>query len=246
MRRRETRLEWIRRTRERWEEEARKARADHLRERAEKQDARAEAEPRESKQENTRRRATKSRAQADVPDPEGTSDDERKDDLPLHRPHVNEDGTPEPEAQRNFADPDSRIMPIAVDEASHVILAHGISNLAPDCPYFLPMLDRVTKSLGRAPETATADAGYMSRENLDGTLLRGVQPYLAVQRERRSWPPPPITEGAPPEGSSPRASSRGCASGRVRSSWSLGASSRRQASASSSSGASPTSAMSGP
>ena len=172
---------------------------------------------------------------------------------------MNEDGTPKPEAQRNFTDPDSRIMQdkqggfsqaynphIAVDEASHVILAHGISNLAPDCPYFLPMLDRVTKSLGRAPETATADAGYMSRENLDGTLLRGVQPYLAVQRERRSWPPPPITEGAPPEGSSPRASSRGCASGRVRSSWSLGASSRRQASASSSSGASPTSAMSGP
>jgi len=217
VRRRETRLEWIRRTRERLEDEARRARAAHLRELAVEQDARADAEPRESKQASVRRRAAKSRAQAEALDPDGTSNDDDDDDLPRHRPPVNEDGTPKPEAQRNFTDPDSRIMQdkqggfsqaynphVAVDEASHVILAHGLSNLAPDFPYLLPLLDRVTSNLGRAPETATADAGYMSRENLDGALLRGLRPYLAVHRERRSWPPPPIAEGAPPEGASPK------------------------------------------
>ena len=80
------------------------------RELAVEQDARANAESRESKEASIRRRAAKSRTQAESLDPDGTSDDDHDDYLPRHRPPVNEDGTPKPEAQRNFTDPDSRIM----------------------------------------------------------------------------------------------------------------------------------------
>ena len=207
--RRETRRDWIRRKRAELEEEARRARAEALREQAAEQRKKAEDEPDDAEAERKRSRAEKSertaQALADAAPRGGPTD------MPANRPPVEVDGSPKPEAQRNFTDPDSRIMRMAsgaydqcyngqvvADEGSHVILAAGLSNMAADAPHVPAMLARVEQALGRAPTSLTADAGYLSQENVRACLHAGTTPYFAVDRERRRWPPPPVQEGAPP------------------------------------------------
>ena len=218
VKRRETRREWIRQQRLALEEEARRARAAELREQAAEQRRKAEDEPvpAEEKRKLTRAKAADEKAEALERDT--MSDRPAADPLPRHAPATEPDGTPKPESQRNFTDPDSRIMlgkkgayeqcyngQVVVDESSHVILAQALSNQAPDTQYLPAMLDRTIDGLGRLPESFTGDAGYMSQDNIAAALHRGTKPYLAVERERRSWPPPAPAEGAPPRGADPKA-----------------------------------------
>src|SRR4029077_6197098 len=83
----------------------------------------------------------------DDPPPPGVDSD-----LPRNTPPAKPDGTPQPKAQRNFTDPESRIMvrdggfvqaynaQIPVDEATQIIVAAALSTQAPDAEYFEPML----------------------------------------------------------------------------------------------------------
>lgn len=86
---------------------------------------------------------------------------------------------PSPKAQRNFTDPDSRIMPdsnkayiqayngqLAVDAASQVVLAAELTNQAADAPHLPALLDELLANTGRAPREVSADAGYWSEDNL--------------------------------------------------------------------------------
>jgi transposase len=85
-----------------------------------------------------------------------------------------------PEAQRNFTDPDSRIMKTAdgsfhycynaqamVDEDHQVIVATELNNTAVDVQQFQPMIEHTETSLSRLPDQILVDAGYCSTENLD-------------------------------------------------------------------------------
>ena len=88
--------------------------------------------------------------------------------------------TPKPTAQRNFTDPDSRIMKTAdgsfaqcfnaqavVDADHQVIIATDVNNCAADSQTFTPMMEQARRNTGRAPKQALADAGYCSHANLD-------------------------------------------------------------------------------
>lgn len=116
LRRRETRIAAIERAMKELEDEAREARAVDLREQAERADlAAVEApEPRQRKAAVTR--AKKRRAQADALAPSDDDDDDTtppfttSEGLPKNRPPRTPEGKPKPKAQRNFTDPDSRIM----------------------------------------------------------------------------------------------------------------------------------------
>ena len=80
-------------------------------------------------------------------------------------------------AQRNFTDPDSRIMKrggsylqgyncqAVVDEENQLIVAEGVTNQAPDQEHLVPMMKRVKSNTGRTPTVLTADTGYMSSGN---------------------------------------------------------------------------------
>jgi transposase len=210
VKRRETRLAWIRRKRAELEEEAKRARAAELREQAAEQRRRAEDEVKDADARRRRTNAAKSEAKAAqlVPEPPASPP---ADAMPEHTPANEPDGTPKPEAQRNFTDGDSRIMlgkkgayeqcyngQVVVDESSHVIVAEGLSNQAPDAEHAAPMLARTAANLGHVPATFTADAGYVSQDNVRVCLHAGTTPYFAVDRARRSWPPPKVAEGAPP------------------------------------------------
>jgi len=105
-------------------------------------------------------------------------------------------GVPEDRAQRNFTDPDSRILKTkdgfiqgynaqaAVDGAAQVIVAHGLSNATNDQAQLAPMLDAIEANAGRAPDELSADAGYCCEANLKGVAERKIVGYIATGRQR--------------------------------------------------------------
>jgi transposase len=113
-------------------------------------------------------------------------------DLPRNTPPKKPSGEPKPKAQRNFTDPQSRIMvrdgtyvqaynaQIAVDEGHQIIVAAALSNQGPDNEYFEPMLRRVVDNCDRPPERVTADSGYFSSENVRAAEHLGCEPFIAV------------------------------------------------------------------
>ena len=117
-------------------------------------------------------------------------------DLPQNVPPHRPDGTPKPKAQRNFTDPDSRIMvrdgafiqaynaQIAVDDEHQIIVAAAISNQGPDNEYFEPMLRRVVENCDAVPDTATADSGYFSAAAVRFAEHVGVEPFISVGKHR--------------------------------------------------------------
>src|SRR5690606_38212789 len=189
--RREARLARIESAKAALEAEARMARAAQLREQAER--ARCVAAQAESDRERTialaraERREEAARAvESGGAAADATDGDEAGNEgeascsdgaFPEHAPKVTPEGFPKPAAQRNFTDPDSRIMErggeivqayngqIAVDGESQVIVAHGLSNQAPDTYYLVPMLDRVRSTAGALPENISADTGFWAPTN---------------------------------------------------------------------------------
>jgi transposase len=103
---------------------------------------------------------------------------------------------PEPKAQRNFTDPDSRIMKTkdgftqaynaqaAVDAASQVIVAHDLVTAGNDMQQLLPVVDAIEALAGALPQEVSADAGYCSEDNLAGLEERDIRGYVATGRQK--------------------------------------------------------------
>ena len=118
------------------------------------------------------------------------------DSFPEHRVPSTVDGTPDPKAQRNFVDPDSRIMKtktgfiqgynaqIAVDATCQVIVAYGVTNQSPDAQHLKPMLSATLANGGTSPERFSADAGYWSDENAAAVAAAGIDAFIAVGRQK--------------------------------------------------------------
>ncbi len=105
---------------------------------------------------------------------------------------------PSDNAQRNFTDPDSRIMKVSstksfeqcyngqaiVDDSFQVIVAAGLSQNANDMEEVEPILDILEENLGGIPHhtAITTDAGYFSETNVmlfEDALLN---PVMATQK----------------------------------------------------------------
>jgi len=107
-----------------------------------------------------------------------------------------EPAKPEAKAQRNFTDPESRIMKTkdgfiqgynaqaAVDAASQVIVAHDLVTSGSDAGQLLPMVDAVEAMAGARPKEVSADAGYCSEANLAGLDERNLRGYIATGRQK--------------------------------------------------------------
>jgi transposase len=200
--RREKRVEAIRKAKAELEREAREARIKKVRRRAAEQRRAAETETDVTERKRKLTRARKAEEEADSlagehddtepedkdPDPEG--------DLPSHQVPSTPKGTPTPKAQRNFTDPDSRIMKrggdyiqgyncqIVVDGAHQIIVAEGVTNQAPDQEHLAPMMDRVLHNIGDSPRRLTADSGYMSDDSVVYCENQGIDAYIAVGRKK--------------------------------------------------------------
>ena len=104
-------------------------------------------------------------------------------------------GQPEDKAQENFTDSESRIMKlgnafeqcynaqIAVDADNQIIVALSLSNNAADVRELKPLMDATEQVTGKLPEKLLADAGYLSKDNLDHLEQQGIDAYIALGRE---------------------------------------------------------------
>jgi IS5 family transposase len=180
------------------EAEAKEARAAELRELAEKQRERASASDDERTRKSATTLATQSDAKADKLAPRKDDDDEDPNggagDLPQHRVSTTADGAPAPKAQRNFTDADSRIMVrngaflqafnahLVVNE-DQVIVAHAVTNQAPDVEHLVPMLEQVEDNCGVRPVALSADSGYFSEANARHCARAGIDAHIAVGRK---------------------------------------------------------------
>jgi len=103
---------------------------------------------------------------------------------------------PDGKAQRNFTDPESRILKTrdgyiqgynaqaAVDGEDQVIVAHTLTNSSSDQAQLAPLLDRTRANLGRNPDEVSADAGDCSAANLRTVKRRRIDGYIATGRQK--------------------------------------------------------------
>ncbi len=106
------------------------------------------------------------------------------------------DGGPPDAAQRNFTDPDSRVLPtrdgfiqgynaqVAVDAAHHIVVSHRLQSRSGDEAGLVPLVDAIGTMLGRVPREVSADTGFCSEANLAAMHERGIVPYIAPGRAR--------------------------------------------------------------
>ena len=197
--RRDDRLRRIREAKAALEKQAAQARAAELREMAAAQRQRGELAANPTLRKRAATGAAKSEQQADeLSSPHDDDDDadggSGASALPSHRVATTPQGEPTDKAQRNFTDPDSRIMvrngvflqaynaQAAVSE-SQVIVAHALTNQPPDQEHLVPMLERMRNNLGCLPEVLTADTGYLSEGNIAYCESNKVDAYIAVRRK---------------------------------------------------------------
>lgn len=112
------------------------------------------------------------------------------------RPLIHPPGVPRDRAQRNFTDPDSRIMKTtegfvqgynaqaAVDAASQIIVAHRVTAAANDRQQLAPMVAQIKQNTGRQARELSADAGYSSEANFRELNRRHIRGYVATGRQQ--------------------------------------------------------------
>lgn len=111
-------------------------------------------------------------------------------------------GVPDDAAQRNFTDPDSRIMTnadkafvqayngqIAVDASPHqIVVGCAVTNQAADAPHLEPMVAQVQAVTGGTPQQWSSDSGYFSAHNLQVLEAAGIEAFIPPQRQPHSQP----------------------------------------------------------
>ena len=127
-------------------------------------------------------------------------------------------GVPDDKVQRNFTDPESRIMPgpggrdfqqsyncqAVVDSAHQVIVAARATNQASDKQQAVVMVEEAIANLGTVPREVSADAGYYSAQAVEELCALGVDPFIAPERTRHGTRPEPELRGRIPKGLSDR------------------------------------------
>lgn len=123
--------------------------------------------------------------------------------------------TPDPKAQRNFSDPESRIMPSSTDKGSflqgyncqaavdgehQIIVAAEMTQQTNDAGQAAPMLEQVIENTGALPETALMDAGYFSGDTVEAVTGLGCEPFIPPDKPKHGQPPPPAPRGRIPLG----------------------------------------------
>jgi transposase len=130
------------------------------------------------------------------------------------RPPKKPSGRPDPKAQRNFTDPDSRIMKdgatnsfeqcyncqAAVDKGKQIIVATKVTQDPNDKGQVKPVLEQLKKNTGgKMPKVASMDAGYYSKSNVDHLEKEGIDAYVATGKEKHSHLAPPARRGRIPK-----------------------------------------------
>jgi len=114
-------------------------------------------------------------------------------------------GTPKPKDQRNFTDPESKIMKMgdgsfdqayncqaAVDSEAQIIVARQATDAANDKRQLEPMTDQIEENLGEKPKRESADCGYYSEENVKYLRAKEIDDYVCPDRLKHGETPPSV------------------------------------------------------
>jgi len=141
--------------------------------------------------------------------------EKRKEDRdPRGRPPKAPTEEPDPKSQRNFTDPDSRIMKesasksfeqcyncqAAVDESSQIIVATGVTQETNDKRQLKPLLETLKRNLHKKPKRVSADSGYYSEENISFLGTEGIDGYVATDRVKHTSKAVAAPRGRIPQG----------------------------------------------
>lgn len=125
------------------------------------------------------------------------------------------DPVPAPTAQRNFTDPESRIMPASgdkdsfiqgyncqavVDATAQIIIAADVTQAPNDKQQAQPLLRQAIANTGQIPTIASLDAGYFSEENVHALTALGCRPLIPPDRQQHGRAVPAAPRGRIPTG----------------------------------------------
>ena len=125
---------------------------------------------------------------------------------------------PDDKAQRNFTDPESRIMPgpggrdfqqsyncqAVTDSAQQVIVAARATNQPSDKQLAVVMVEEAIGNVGTVPREVSADAGYYSAKAVEELYALGVDPFVAPEKTRHGRVLESAPRGRIPQGLSVR------------------------------------------
>ena len=118
---------------------------------------------------------------------------------------------PDPKAQYNFTDPESRIMKgpdgfvqaynvqVAVDDLQ-LIVGHAVTQETNDKKQLRPMITTIEQQSGETPTLVLADAGYCSDESLTAIAATGIDAYISTRKQKHGERPGPCPRGPLPSG----------------------------------------------
>lgn len=121
-----------------------------------------------------------------------------------------DEATPNPKAQYNFTDPESRIMKgpdgflqaynvqVAVDELQ-LIVGHAVTQDTNDKKQLLPMITAIAQQSGDTPTQVLADAGYCSDANITAIAATPIDAYISTRKQQHGERPGPCPRGPLPK-----------------------------------------------
>jgi transposase len=133
------------------------------------------------------------------------AESEKKDD---------QEAKPEPKAQYNFTDPESRILKgsdafvqgyntqVAVEPTLQLIVGQRVTQAANDKQQMVPLIEVVQEQSGQKPEEVLADSGYCSEENLKYLAKRRMEGFVATEKQKHGERNEPCKRGPLPKGAS--------------------------------------------
>jgi transposase len=121
-----------------------------------------------------------------------------------------ESAKPDPKAQYNFTDPESRIMKgpdgfvqaynvqVAVDDLQ-LIVGQAVTQETNDKKQLMPMITTIDQQSGDTPTQLLADAGYCSDENLTAIGATTIDAYISTRKQKHGERPGPCPRGPVPK-----------------------------------------------
>jgi transposase len=121
-----------------------------------------------------------------------------------------ESAKPDPNAQYNFTDPESRIMKgpdgfvqaynvqVAVDERQ-LIVGQAVTQETNDKKQLMPMVTTIAQQSGDTPSQLLADAGYCSDVNLTAIADTKIDAYISTRKQKHGERPGPCPRGPLPK-----------------------------------------------
>ena len=85
-----------------------------------------------------------------------------------------------------------------------MIVAARATNQPSDKGQAVSMIEETVNNTGAVPREVSADAGYYSAKAVEGLYNLGVDPFVAPEKTRHGWVPPPAPRGRIPKGLSVR------------------------------------------